>query len=124
MCTLCRHRAILHEGSPSNLRLHIIQSVFILVKLCLSFNLAGSWLTGIPILIMTSNDRFFPKFVKYLFKALLLICLQLLVPGSLADLVVKEKDIADLQLDQLQAQAELVEDTTLPLECRRQVIHL
>ena len=70
---------------------------------------------------MTSNDRFFPKFVKYLFKALLLICLQLHVPGSLADLVVKEKDIADLQLDQLQAQAELVEDTTIPLECRRQV---
>ena len=35
-------------------------------------------------------------------KALLLVCLQVLVPGSLADLVVKEKDIADLQLDQLQ----------------------
>ena len=70
---------------------------------------------------MTSNDRISPKFVKYLHKALLLICLQLHVPGSLADLVVKEKDIADLQLDQLQAQAELVEDTTIPLECRRQV---
>ena len=93
------------------------------MKLCLSFNFAGSWLIGIPILIMTSNDRISPKFVKYLFKALLLICLQLLVPGSLADLVVKEKDIADLQLDQLQAQAELVEDTTTPLECRRQVKH-
>ena len=70
---------------------------------------------------MTSNDRISPKFVKYLRKALLLFCLQLHVPGSLADLVVKEKDIAGLQLDQLQAQAELVEDTTIPLECRRQV---
>ena len=56
---------------------------------------------------MTSNDRISPKFVKYLRKALLLFCLQLHVPGSLADLVVKEKDIADLQLDQLQGQAEL-----------------
>ena len=90
----------------------------------MSFNFAGSWLIGIPILRMTSNDRISPKFVKYLRKALLLICLQLLVPGSLADLVVKEMDIADLQLNQLQAQAELVEDTTLPLECRRQVTHL
>ena len=51
---------------------------------------------------MTSNDRISPRFVKYLPKALLLVCLQVLVPGSLADLVVKEKDIADLQLDQLQ----------------------
>ena len=54
---------------------------------------------------MTSNDRISPRFVKYLPKALLLVCRQVLVPGSLADLVVKEKD--DLLLDQLQAQAEL-----------------
>ena len=72
---------------------------------------------------MTLTDRISPKFVKYLRKALLLVYLQLLVPGCLADLVVKEKDIADLQLDHLQTQAELVEDTTLPLQCRRQVKH-
>ena len=71
----------------------------------MSFNFAGSWLIGIPILRMTSNDRISPRFVKYLPKALLLTCLHLLVPGSLADLVVKEKD--DLLLDQLHAQAEL-----------------
>ena len=52
---------------------------------------------------------------------LLFVCLQLFVPGSLAKLVVKEQDMVNLQLDQVQAQAELVEDTTLPLECRRQV---
>ena len=76
-----------------------------------------------PILRMTPIDRKepSPKSVKYLRKALLFGCLQILLPGSLADLVVKEKDIGNLQLDQVQAQAELVEDTTLPLECRRQV---
>ena len=57
---------------------------------------------------MTSNDRISPKVVKYLRKALLLICLQLLVPGSLADLVVKEKDIADLQLDQYKPRLSLI----------------
>ena len=72
---------------------------------------------------MKSTGRISPKFVKHLHKALLLVYLQLLAPGCLADLVVKEKDIADLQLDHLQAQAELVEDTTLPLQCRRQVKH-
>ena len=72
---------------------------------------------------MTPSHRISPRIFKYLRKALLLVCLQHLVPGSYAELVVKEKDIADLQLDQLQAQAELVEDTTLPLECRRQVKH-
>ena len=62
------------------------------------------------------------KFVTYLSKTLLAVCLQLLVPDCcLADLVVKEKDFADLQLDHLQTQAQLVEDKTLPLECRRQV---
>ena len=45
---------------------------------------------------MTLTDQISPKFVKYLHKALLLVYLQLLVPGSLADLVVKEKDITDL----------------------------
>ena len=89
----------------------------------LSINYAGSRLIGVHILGMTSTDQIFPKFFKYLHKALLLVYLQLLVPGSLADLVVKEKDIADLQLDQLQTHAELVEDTTLPLQCRRQVKH-
>ena len=75
---------------------------------------------------MTPTDQIWPspKFVKNLRKALLVVCLQLLVAGSLADLVVKEKDIADLQLDQVQAQAELVEDTTLPIQCRRQVENL
>ena len=61
------------------------------------------------------------KKFKYLHKALLVFLLQIFIPGSLADLVVKEKDYADLQLDQVLTQAELVEDTTLPLECRRQV---
>ena len=72
---------------------------------------------------MTQTDRNhpFPKSFKYLREALLVVFLQLLVPGSLADLVVKKKDLDDLQLDQVQAQAELVEDATLRLECRRQV---
>ena len=61
------------------------------------------------------------KFVKYLHKALLVFLLQTFIPSSLANLVVNEKDFADLQLDQVLTQAELVEDTTLPLECRRQV---
>ena len=63
------------------------------------------------------------KFVTYLSnKTLLAVCLQLLVPGCcLADLVVKEQDFADLQLEHLQTQAQLVQDKTLPLECRRQV---
>ena len=61
------------------------------------------------------------KFVKYLHKALLVFLLQTFIPCSLANLVVNEKDFADLQLDQVLTQAELVEDTTLPLECRRQV---
>ena len=52
---------------------------------------------------------------------MLLFFLQLLFAGLSAKLVVKEKDIADLQLAQLEAEAELVEDKTLPLECRREV---
>ena len=80
-------------------------------------------LIGVSIPRMKSTDPVSPKFVKYLHKSLLLVYLQLLVAGCLADLVVKEKDIADLQLDQLQTQAELLEDTTLPLQCRRQVKH-
>ena len=64
------------------------------MKLWLSFNLAGSWLIAIPFLRMTSTDGISLKFVKHLRKALLLLYLQLLVHGSLADLVVKEKDIA------------------------------
>ena len=63
-------------------------------------------------------------FVSFWSKILLVVYIQLLVPGSLADLVVKENDFADLQLDRIQSQAELVEDKTLPLECRRQVIKL
>ena len=60
---------------------------------------------------------------KDLQMSLLVFFLQLLeLPdSSLADLVVKEKDVEDLQLDQLQAQAHLVEDTTLPFQCQRQV---
>ena len=60
---------------------------------------------------MISTERRLPS--------LLLFFLQLLFAGLSAKLVVKEKDIADLQLAQLEAEAELVEDKTLPLECRR-----
>ena len=73
---------------------------------------------------MTPTEGSLPsscKFVKFLHKALLVFFLQLLVPGLSAKLVVKEKDIDDLQLAHLEAEAELVEDTTLPLECRREV---
>ena len=72
---------------------------------------------------MTPTDRSLPscKFVELLRKALLVFFLQLLIPGLSSELVVKEKDIADLELAQLEAEAELVEDTTLPLECRRKV---
>ena len=62
-----------------------------------------------------------PKSPGYLQMSLLMIFLQLLVPGSSAELVVKEKDFEDLQLDQVQAQAHLVEDTIVPFQCRRQV---
>ena len=47
--------------------------------------------------------------------------LQVFTPGSLAELVVKEENFADLRLDQLQTHAELVQDMTLALQCRRQV---
>ena len=57
------------------------------------------------------------KFVER--KAVLLFLL--LLPSLSSTLVVKVGDIADLQLAQLEAQAELVEDKTLPLECRRKV---
>ena len=79
-----------------------------------------------PILGMTLPDPISPSpmFVSFWSKILLVVYIQLLVPGSLADLVVKENDFADLQLDRIQSQAELVEDKTLPLECRRQVIKL
>lgn len=75
---------------------------------------------------MSPTDRNHPppKSFKYLREALLVVFLQLLAPGSLADLVVKEKDLAALHLDQVRAQAQLVEDTTLPFECQRQVIHM
>ena len=73
---------------------------------------------------LTDRNQPSPKSFKYFSEALLVVFLQLLVPGSLADLVVKEKDLDDLQLDQVQAQAELVEDTTLPFECQRQVIYM
>ena len=76
------------------------------------------------LLRMTPTEGRLPsscKSVKFLHKALLVFFLQLFVPGLSAKLVVNEKDIADLQLAHLEAEAELVEDTTLPLECRREV---
>ena len=51
--------------------------------------------------------------------ALAVLFLQLFTPGSLAKLIVKEN--ADLQLNELQDNAELVQDITLALQCRRQV---
>ena len=50
----------------------------------------------------------------YLPMVLLVFCL---IVGSSTDPVVKEKDLTNLQLNQ----TELVEDTTLPLECQRHV---
>ena len=50
-----------------------------------------------------------------------LLFLQVFTPGSLAELVVKEENFADLRLDQLQTHAELVQDMTVALQCRRQV---
>ena len=71
---------------------------------------------------MISTERRLPSSCKFLHKALLVFFfLQLLFAGLSAKLVVKEKDIANLQLAQLEAEAELVEDKTLPLECRREV---
>ena len=50
-----------------------------------------------------------------------LLFLQVFTPGSLAELVVKEENFADLRLDQLQTHAEHVQDMTVALQCRRQV---
>ena len=50
-----------------------------------------------------------------------LLFLQVFTPASLAELVVKEENFADLRLDQLQTHAELVQDMTVALQCRRQV---
>ena len=58
---------------------------------------------------------------QYLLMVLAFLLLQLFAPGSLAKLIVKED--ADLQLDELQDHAELVQDITLALQCRRQVKH-
>ena len=60
--------------------------------------------------------------VNNLYMALVnLLFLQVFTPASLAELVVKEENFADLRLDQLQTHAELVQDMTLALQCRRQV---
>ena len=50
-----------------------------------------------------------------------LLFLQVFTPASLAELVVKEENFADLRLDQLQTHAELVQDMTLALQSQRQV---
>ena len=54
--------------------------------------------------------------------ALAFLFLQLFIPGSLAELILKENDLP--QLEELQHHAELVQDVTVALECRRQVEYL
>ena len=82
----------------------------------LAFYLIILYLLIIELAMAPTDQR---KFVELLHKQAALL---LLLPGLASGaLVVKEAEIADLQLAHLEAEAELVEDITLPLECRRKV---
>ena len=51
-----------------------------------------------------------------------LLCLNLILTTlALAELTIPEKELASLQLDRLQEEAELVDLVTLPEECQRRV---
>ena len=51
-----------------------------------------------------------------------LLCLNpILTTLALAELTIPEKELASLQLDRLQEEAELVDLVTLPEECQRRV---
>ena len=102
---------------PRSIKMSVMQLLLTVFNTQISLKKLGVYQRMTPILKS-------PKSVEYLRKALLVVCLQLLVRGSLAKLVVNEKDFVNLQLDQVQDQAELVEDTILPRECRRQVKNL